>query len=146
VVHCRVHGAYPELYESSSYPPILLFKIHFNVILQSTGENSVFPTHASSPVHRILRHLITVKLFGGQHKFSMFILLPPPVTAFLFFHASPSAPCSQTPTVCVLNVICETKFCTHIKQRIQCSSHQLEDEKAHSKPMGSKRSSNLTCS
>lgn len=84
-----------------------------------------FPTHATSPAHFILCHLITATIFGGEHKFSMvsLVLLLPP------FYAN--APPPPNPLSVFLPHCAEPSFAPiqNYGYITYSSRHGLEDEK-----------------
>jgi hypothetical protein len=128
------YGTYSETYECSPHPPILLFKIHFNVILQYPLRlrTDIFPSGLPTKILYFPRMLHVLPISSDYRNIiwrraQVFDVVPSP---------PPRVP----------HVLCETMFRTNTKQRIHYSSHQLEDEKTLSNQMGSKRSSNLTCS
>jgi hypothetical protein len=71
--------------------------------------------------HLILLNLIALIIFGKACKLwsSLCSLLQPPSTSSLLGPNILLTPCSQTPSICVLSSVRETKFHTHTKQQVQ---------------------------
>jgi hypothetical protein len=105
-VHYRIQKSPPLVQpaHASSCPPSHFLKIHFNFILPSTPGSpkgspslrspyqnpvctSLFPIHATGPVHLIILDLITRIIFGNEYRplsSSFCSLLHSPVTSSLF--------------------------------------------------------------
>jgi hypothetical protein len=77
--------------------------------------------HATCSTHFIL-DLVTLIKFGGAYKLwssSLCSLLQSSITSSRLGPNILSALCSQTPSVCVLPLVWETKFHTHTKQQVK---------------------------
>jgi hypothetical protein len=78
------------------------------------------PMHATWNLHLIPLQLIIIIIFGENYK-CIKLLSPDPSSDQLFS----SALCSQTPSVCVLFLMSETKFRTRIEPQVKLQSSIL---------------------
>jgi hypothetical protein len=105
----------PSMHQSSE------LSLFFRTSIQNFVCMSHFSMHATYPNHLMFLEYIVLIIVGEENKlqstslcsFSTYLsLLPSQIQIFS------SAPCSQTPSLCVFPLMCGTKFHTYTKQHV----------------------------